>query len=79
MKEEEIIKLLKSGDFTIIYWDSGEATLYEKKWDKEKEFDRDDYETMNKFEVKLSNFENGYCPVIVELLAKALGGVADSI
>lgn len=82
MKKEDIIKLLKSGDFTIIYWDSDEATLYQKKWDKDEEFERDDYETMNKFIVNYIDYTGltrGYCPTIVELLTEALGGKSDSI
>lgn len=80
MKKENIIALLKSGDFTIIYWDSGEATLYQKKWDKKEEFVRDDYETMNKFIVETNDYgNNGYLPQIVQLLGEALGGKTDSI
>jgi len=79
MNEEKIIELLKSGDFTIIYWDSGEATLYSKKWKKEEEFERDDYETMDKFIIEVSDHgNNGYLPQIVALLTKALGGKSDS-
>lgn len=77
--KEEIIRLLRSGDFTIIYWDRGYATLYEKKWDKDVEHDRDDYETMNKFEIIYNDYENGYCPSIVSLLTEALNGTSDSI
>ena len=80
MNKQEIIDLLKSGDFTIIYWDSGEATLYEKKWNKEREFERDDYQTMDKFKVSLPDFgSSGYTPEIVSLLVEALGGKSDSI
>lgn len=74
-----IIKLLKSGDFTIIYWDSDCPTLYKGKWDKDKEYDRDDYETLNKAEVPFEDWSNGYTPAIVSLLVKALGGNSDSI
>lgn len=77
--EEKIIEILKSGDFTIIYWDNGEATLYQKKWDKAEEFERDDYATMEKFRIFYSDWTSGYCPAIVELLVKALGGKSDSI
>lgn len=79
MKKQDIIALLKSGNFTVIYWDSGEATLYEKKWDKDVEFERDDYATMDKFKVDMGEGYNGYLPVIVELMAEALNGEADSI
>jgi len=80
MREEiDIIKLLQSGDFTIIYWDRGTASLYQKKWKKEEEFDRDEYETLGKFLVREYTFEDGYCPQIVGALTKALGGTSDSI
>lgn len=76
---EQIIEILKSGDFTIIYWDSGEASLYQKKWDKEEEFERDGYVTMDKFKVEFVDWPSGYCPTIVEYLVVALGGKYDSI
>lgn len=80
MKErEKILKLLKSGKFTIVYWDSGEATLYKGKWDYNKEFEKDEYEKMNKSIVEFQDFSTGYCPTIVCLLTEALGGTADSI
>jgi hypothetical protein len=80
MKEKKLIELFKSGDFTIIYWDSGEPTIYQGKWSKEKEFKRDDYETLNKAQIEFPMYNmNGYCPDIVTLLTKALGGKSDSI
>jgi len=79
MTREKIIKLLQSGDFTIIYWDNGEATIYQKKWDKEEEFERDEYVTMDKFKITMDDYENGYCPNIVTLLVEALKGNSDSI
>lgn len=74
-----IKKLLKSGKFTIIYWDSGEPTLYRGHWDRDKEYDRDEYEEMNKHVIELDGYDDGYLPEIVALLTEALGGVADSI
>lgn len=79
MKEEKIIEILKSGDFTVIYWDSGVATLYQKKWNYHEEQERDDYETLNKFVILETSHTDGYCPEIVALLVKALGGKSDSI
>lgn len=76
---KKIIELLQTGDFTIIYWDSQEPTLYKGKWDKDKEYDRDEYETMNKSEVQIPWAEIGYVPSIVALLTKALKGDIDSI
>jgi len=77
--EEKILNIIKSGDFTIVYWDRGIASLYEKKWNKSDEYTRDDYGTMNKFLMKECEHEDGYLPEIVELLTKALNGVSDSI
>lgn len=79
MEREEIINLLQSGDFTIIYWDNGIASLYEKKWDRDKEYERDDYETLNKFLISEYADADGYCPDIVGLLTEALNGKSDSI
>lgn len=79
MTQEKIIEMLKSGDFTIIYWDNEEPTLYQKRWDRHEEYERDEYATMNKFEVVFGATNNGYVPTIVELLTEALGGKADSI
>ena len=79
MKEDKILKLLQSGKFTIVYWDNGEATLYKGKWDYNKEYIKNDYKTMNKSIIEISNYNNGYCPEIVRLLTKALNGISDSI
>ena len=76
---KKIIDLLQSGDFTIIYWDNEDPALYKGKWNKEKEFDRDEYETLHKSEVKIPWAEIGYAPNIVVLLTKALKGNIDSI
>ena len=79
MSDKKIIELFKSGDFTIIYWDNDEPTLYRGKWDKDKEFKKDDYKEMNKHVIDLQEYHSSYLPVIVELLVKALGGKSDSI
>ena len=78
MTKSAITKLLRSGNFTIVYWDREEPTLYKCKFEKDKEYERDEYETMNKSIVELDCWNNGYCPNIVALLAHALGGNADS-
>jgi hypothetical protein len=70
--EEYIMKLLRSGNFTLITWDNGEYTLYEGVYD----IDEIDDDTP---EVDFVDFYAGYMPKIVELMAKALGGKADSI
>lgn len=80
MKPEQLIKLFKTGKFTIIYWDNTNPTLYKGVWNMDKEFDRDEYATMNKSEIKIEMHDmNGYCPNIVTWLAQALGGKTDSI
>lgn len=79
MTYRSIINLLRSGNFTIVYWDSGDASLYKGKWNYNKECERDEYETMNKSLVAEYSREFGYCPEIVDLLCAALKGKADSI
>jgi hypothetical protein len=78
---KKILELLKSGNFTIVYWDNDSPTLYKGKWNINKEYEKDDYEEMNKNIVEeLDDYcEYGYCPGIVALLVKALGGKSDSI
>lgn len=73
MEKREIIKLLKSGDFSIIYWDNQSPSLY-----KGKGYDVDNYpEDLE--EIDFPFIEDGYLPAIVSLLTEALGGEADSI
>lgn len=79
MTKKNLLPLLRRGNFTIIYWDSDEPTLYKGHWDKDVEYDKDEYETMNKSEIKLDYFDAGYLPHIVALLTEALKGKADSI
>jgi hypothetical protein len=71
MKKEEIIKLLKSGKFTIAYHNNCCPSLYKGIWAYEK--------LENKKEIETEQFDNGYCPGIVSLLTEALGGESDSI
>lgn len=79
MNQKQLIELLKSGDFTIMYWDNGEASVYKGKWNYNKEFKKDEYKMMNKSLVYETNDEIGYLPKIVDLLVKSLGGRADTI
>lgn len=79
MTTQQILTLLRTGDFTIVYWDNGYATLYKGKWDIHKEYMKDDYKTMNKSVVAEFDGSLGYCPDIVHLLATALRGKTDSI
>jgi len=79
MKEKGIVELLKSGNFTIIYWERGVTSIYKGKWNFTKEFEKDEYEEMGKSLIIELDGVDGYCPGIVELLSKALGGKTDSI
>lgn len=72
MEEKEVIELLRSGNFTVAYHDNDAPCLYKGKWKYE------DLEE-EKEEVVISCMTDGYCPYIVELLVKALGGVTDSV
>lgn len=80
MKEKELISLLKTGNFTIVYWDRGEPTLYVGKWSIGKEYQRDEYATMDKSKIEIDQYDmNGYLPDIVRWLTMALKGHSDSI
>ena len=71
MNKNTIIKLLKSGNFTIAYHDSGECTLY--KGHKA-------YEDLP--EDGIADFggqTDGYIEDVVELLVEALGGKTETI
>jgi len=74
IKEKAIIELLKSGDFTVAYHNNCELSLYigRHKYEQLENLEEED-------EVELDNFDSGYCPEIVRLLVKALGGKSDSI
>lgn len=80
MNEKDIIKLFKSGNFTIVYWDNECPTIYKGKWDINEEYEKDDYKEMNKHEINIDMYDNnGYIPDIVDWLAKALDGKTDTI
>lgn len=64
-KELEIIKLLKSGNFTLHYYDNDSCALY-KGIHKDQVPER----AVIEFECE----SEGYLPKEVELLVKALGG-----
>ena len=71
MTEKEIIKLLKSGNFTIAYHDNCAPFLYQG---------RCTYEELDSAEeIEYEDFDDGYCPAIVALLVKALNGNSCSI
>ncbi len=71
--KEEVIKLLRSGNFTIIYWDNELPSLYEGKGYDVNDFPND------KEKINIPYNEHGYLPTIVALMAEALNGEADSI
>ena len=79
MSDKKLIELFKSGNFTIIYWDNQAPSVYKGKWNYNKECEKDDYKEMTKAEIEFNDYEYGYCPKIVELLTKALGGKSDSV
>lgn len=71
MKRDQIIKLLRSGEFTIAYHDNGQCCLYKGKHSyaklpKQEVAEYFDHESMS------------YLPEIVELLCDALKGKSTS-
>lgn len=79
-KNQQFISLLKTGNFTIIYWDRGEPTFYKGRWNKDKEYEKDEYATMEKSRIDIAQYNmNGYLPDVVQWLVMALGGISDSI
>ena len=80
MEEKDLVSLLRTGNFTIVYWDSGEPTFYKGKWDKDKEYAKDEFETMNKSQIEILQYNmEGYLPDVVRWLTMALKGQSDSI
>lgn len=71
-QKKELIELFKSGDFTIAYHDNGHCCVYAGKWNY------DDLPEKEEAEFDYSDAE-GYCPTIVSLLTKALGGETQTI
>lgn len=70
--DQDLLKLFRSGKFTIITHDRESYTVYPSRFIEAGE----EPEDMDGFEVDDSS---GYMPKIVELLAEALGGSTDSI
>lgn len=71
--EEEVIELLKTGNFTIAYHDNGSCCLYKGK------FKYDDLPEAEDYSFDMDDNYVGYAPSIVHFLASALGGKCDSI
>ena len=68
-RKKELIKLLQSGNFTIAYHDNGECCLYKRKIKNiESIIEGSEIEDFSDCD------SDGYLPIIVELLIKALGG-----
>ena len=79
-KKEEVIELFKSGDFTIVYWDSDDPTIYKGKWNYDEEDEKDECREMFESQIDVSMYNmNGYAPDVVAWLVEALGGKVDSI
>lgn len=74
MKKGEIIKLFKSGNFSIIYTDYKTPIIYKGKKTIEEIEDGCDID-----KIEIDYYSDGYVPEIVELLVKALGGNSDSV
>lgn len=79
MTEKKIIKLLKSGNFTLRYDDNGSCVLIEGKFDEYEDTYNYDAEINNGDSVDFDGYGDGYIPVEVEWLVKALGGNVISI
>ena len=72
MKQDELIKLLKTGNFTVAYHDNGYCIIYKG---------RHEYDDLPKKNIYIPHdmWDVGYAPHIVVLLAEALGGKVDSV
>lgn len=70
---KELIKLLKSGDFTIAYHDNGVCSVYKGR------HQYDDLPEKEDWEFDMNDNYNGYAPAIVCYLIQALGGKCESI
>lgn len=73
MKKSEIIKLLRSGNFTIAYHDSDYCCLYKGKMAYEELSEK------NSKEINFDGMSDGYIPIEVEYLVEALGGKVGSV
>ena len=77
MNKEQIIEVLKSGNFTIAYHDSDYATIHVGKLDYEELITDANDELIHDYET--CGQIDGYIPEIVQLLAEALGGKSITI
>ena len=75
MTEQDLIKLLKSGNFTIAYHGNQEGCIYEGRIDNYNKLPVDGEPIDDSYPWAY----DGYLPYIVRALVKALGGKALSI
>lgn len=69
-----LVKLLRSGDFTIAYHDSGDYAIYNGQYDS-----YDELPELAHAVYQDESSGDGYVPSEVDLLTVALGGIAISI
>ena len=73
--QEEIIRLFRTGKFTIVTHDRGEFSIYVGRYfDYESLPEKPDYTVSS-----MGMDDYGYIPAIVSYLVEALGGTTDSI
>lgn len=70
---KKILELLRSGNFSVVYTDNGECSLYDQKGITTANSSL--YHSIHEFD---NSEQNGYEPYIVTLLVTALGGESDS-
>ena len=71
MTLKKVIKIMKTGDFTIAYHDNGCAELYKGRY----EYD----DLPENSEYAFDPNHDGYIPEVVFCLVKALGGATETI
>ncbi len=74
MSRDELLRLVKSGGFTVLYHDHGHAELYRGRFEY-----HDLPEGQKSISIDAFDLGRGYIPTVVKLLVAALGGVVDSI
>jgi len=80
MTEKELVSLLRTGNFTIVYWDHDEPTFYKGKWNIDKEYEKDERAEMEQSVIDIAQYNTtGYLPDVVRWLTMALKGNADTI
>ena len=70
-KKNRVIKLLKSGNFTLAFHDNGYFNIYKGKFD--------DYNDLKGKPIEVDSWGYGYTTVESELLTEALGGRVVSV